>query len=623
MSSRVTSIQLEEGSDEDRLELPGQPYALALWNLIIRPPRRRYDLARLGPSDFRLWSLRVRRVDVNLTNARGMQLRCSHFLPRDLAEGGPGGEPRPVVVYLHQNASCRLEALNLVPLFLPLGISLFAFDFAGCGESDGEYISLGWFERDDLAECVDYLRKSGKVSAVGLWGRSMGAVTALMHADRDHSIGGMVLDSPFCNLTTLASELAQSEYLAVKVPSWLLSGALALGRMRIKSLCGFDIERLAPERHVGDSYIPALFVHGWGDDFIGPHHTQKLFEAYNGDKELEMVDGDHNSPRPAALNRKAVLFFCRAFRCNPAPQGGESGNLARMLGLDALGLGGSLDQPYMSKQLTLEAGKQLALVGSLPAAADATEPQPQPRQRPWLGERQQVFLPFRAEGALQLCEASSEAGFCVCALPTPSEWGGVSRPPEVVLAYVAADGLHVALAAESGREEMAHALCHIDLAVPVLCVLELRPNPTRLRLTLGSGGPELEYLLREEYEQEVVVWLWDSRRGEASFFDCAFMDLTPPLVTDGGTGGGAAGEAPVLGGAAAAGEAAAAMGLVDGGGPAALSRGGPALPPALPAARPQVVRRGDSISSEARQRRPAADAGGGGSGGSGGYCQSQ
>mmetsp|Transcript_89155 Transcript_89155/g.224268 ORF Transcript_89155/g.224268 Transcript_89155/m.224268 type:complete len:616 (+) Transcript_89155:150-1997(+) len=529
MSSR-TSIQLEEGCDDDRLELPGQPYALALWNLIIRPPRRRYDLSRLGPTDFRLWSVCVKRVDVNLTNSRGMTLKCSHFLPRGLAEGGSDLEPRPVVIYLHQNASCRLEALNLVPLFLPLGISLFCFDFAGCGESDGEYISLGWFERDDLAECVEYLRKTGKVSAIGLWGRSMGAVTALLHADRDHSIGGMVLDSPFCNLMTLASELAQSEYLAVKVPSWLLSGALAVGRMRIRSLCGFDIEQLTPERHVGDSFIPALFVHGRGDDFIPPHHTEKLFEAYNGDKELEMVDGDHNSPRPNALNRKAVLFFCRAFRCSPTPQAGDDGNLARLLGLDTLGLDGSLDLPHVSRQLVLEAGRQLAIAGSCPRPPAGSSP-PATAARPWLGDRQQVFLPFRAEGALQVCDPLAEAGFCICLVPAPSEWGGHSRPPEVLLAYAAADGLHLARASERGREDLAHARAEIDLAVPVLSILELRPSPTRLRLALGTGGLVLEHALREECEPEVFVWLWDSRRGEALFFDCAFMDLMHPLAS--------------------------------------------------------------------------------------------
>lgn len=82
---------------------------------------------------------------------------------------------------------------------MPANIQLFCFDFAGCGLSEGknkfnilyllinknsnlanfninflgEYISLGWFERDDVEVIVDFLRKSNKVSTIGLWGRSM------------------------------------------------------------------------------------------------------------------------------------------------------------------------------------------------------------------------------------------------------------------------------------------------------------------------------------------------------------------------------------------------------------------------------------------------------------------
>lgn len=514
-------IQLEEGSDEDRLELPEQPYALALWNLIIRPPRRRYELSRLGPADFRLWSVHVRRVDIDLTNSRGLRLRCSHFLPRGLAEAGASATPRPVVIYLHQNASCRLEALQLVPLFLPLGIMLFSFDFAGCGESDGEYVSLGWHEREDLAKCIEYLRSTGKVSSIGLWGRSMGAVTALMHADRDHTIGGMVLDSPFSNLSTLVSELAQSEYLAVKVPDWLLSVALAFGRMRIRSLCDFDIEELTPEEHVGDSFVPALFVHGRDDDFVQPHHSQKLHEAYNGDKELELVEGDHNSPRPSAMQRKAVLFFCRALRVDPEPQTTRHGNLLRALDLESLASQSMFDYIVPSRRLIFEVASKLAVMGSLPPSTDS-----RPRLPPWLGERQQVYMPIRAENALQLSETSSEAGFCVSLMPQLSEWGGSSRPPEVLVAYAAADGLHIARASERGREALMHAPCALDLSVPILCILELRPNPARLRLSLGTGGPEVVRLIGEECEPEVSVWLWDSQLGDTQFFECAFADLS-------------------------------------------------------------------------------------------------
>ena len=59
---------------------------------------------------------------------------------------------------------------------------------------EGDYISLGWWEREDLGAVVSHLRECGTVSTIGLWGRSMGAVTALLHGDRDPSIAAMVLD---------------------------------------------------------------------------------------------------------------------------------------------------------------------------------------------------------------------------------------------------------------------------------------------------------------------------------------------------------------------------------------------------------------------------------------------
>ncbi len=42
-------------------------------------------------------------------------------------------------------------------LLLPAGITVFALDFSGSGKSEGEYISLGWFERDDVKVVTDHL----------------------------------------------------------------------------------------------------------------------------------------------------------------------------------------------------------------------------------------------------------------------------------------------------------------------------------------------------------------------------------------------------------------------------------------------------------------------------------
>ena len=44
----------------------------------------------------------------------------------------------------------------------------------GCGISEGEYISLGYYERNDLDCVIQYLRDHKDVSTIGLWGRSMG-----------------------------------------------------------------------------------------------------------------------------------------------------------------------------------------------------------------------------------------------------------------------------------------------------------------------------------------------------------------------------------------------------------------------------------------------------------------
>ena len=79
----------------------------------------------------------------------------------------------PVVIYLHGNSSCRLEGLRMAPELLKRDINVFVFDFAGCGMSEGEYISLGWHEKDDLRIIIDFVEKIPGVSKIGVWGNNI------------------------------------------------------------------------------------------------------------------------------------------------------------------------------------------------------------------------------------------------------------------------------------------------------------------------------------------------------------------------------------------------------------------------------------------------------------------
>ena len=45
------------------------------------------------------------------------------------------------------------------------------------------------------------------ICSIVLWGTSMGAVSALLCAERDPGISAMVLDVPFAKLSQLATEL--------------------------------------------------------------------------------------------------------------------------------------------------------------------------------------------------------------------------------------------------------------------------------------------------------------------------------------------------------------------------------------------------------------------------------
>lgn len=120
-------------------------------------------------------------------------------------------EQMPCVVYLHGNCSSRTEAIPAANILLPMDMTVFSFDFSGCGKSEGEWVTLGYKEQDDLSTVIAYLRSTGRVSMIGLWGRSMGAVTSIFYASRDpSSIAGMVLDSPFSSLNNLTMELART-----------------------------------------------------------------------------------------------------------------------------------------------------------------------------------------------------------------------------------------------------------------------------------------------------------------------------------------------------------------------------------------------------------------------------
>lgn len=278
----------------------GEQYNQA-WKAVIRPPRNSYSVEELGPVRFNLGKSLYKRTDLRLKSPRGHMLECSHFLPARIPE-----EKQPCVVYLHGNSSSRLEALSVLPLLLPLDVSIFCLDLSGSGRSQGDYVSLGHNEEEDLCTALEYLRQLSTVTSIGLWGRSMGAATAIMRAAKDSKLAACVLDSPFSDLRTLAAELVGQ---VVTLPKFLVDIGLEVVRSEIQSRAGFDPDLVLPIKCAPRARCPALFGAAEDDSIVTAHHAQVLHNAWGGPRTIRLFSGDHNSERPAWFLAEASQFL--------------------------------------------------------------------------------------------------------------------------------------------------------------------------------------------------------------------------------------------------------------------------------------------------------------------------
>lgn len=83
-----------------------------------------------------------------------------------------------VLLYLHGNTSSRCEGFFQLN-FLPQDVGLACFDFNACGNrTEKQYITLGKDEVEEVDAAVRFLK--GRGLKVAVWGRSMGAVSALL-----------------------------------------------------------------------------------------------------------------------------------------------------------------------------------------------------------------------------------------------------------------------------------------------------------------------------------------------------------------------------------------------------------------------------------------------------------
>lgn len=169
------------------------------------------------------------------------------------------------------------------------GVPFLLIDLRACGDSEGDYMTYGWKESEDLLLWISWLiGKCGESCRIFLHGISMGAGTVLMTGDKElpEQVAGVVAD---CGYTSACDEFAYQIKKCFHMP--MVAPILFLTNLISKKKAGFDIRKAAPIEAVKTCKVPHLFIHGDKDDYVPYYMMDELYEACNARKWKVTVPG--------------------------------------------------------------------------------------------------------------------------------------------------------------------------------------------------------------------------------------------------------------------------------------------------------------------------------------------
>ena len=156
------------------------------------------------------------------------------------------------------------------------------------GESEGDFIGMGWTDRDDCNLWIQYILEQDHEAKIVLHGQSMGAATALMMTGEENCSGhicAVVSDCAYTDAYSMFGEKIEEWFYLPPFP--LVDSACVVLRLR----GGYNLKNASAIRAVQKSSTPTLFIHGDEDAMIPVQMSKDLYEAAACPKEILIVEG--------------------------------------------------------------------------------------------------------------------------------------------------------------------------------------------------------------------------------------------------------------------------------------------------------------------------------------------
>ena len=191
------------------------------------------------------------------------------------------------LIFLHGFTETRAVGLYYTNVYLNAGFNLLLVDSRAHGESGGNSVTWGVYEKYDVDQWVDWVRQRFPSGLIGVHGLSMGAATALLHAEMNEStkrVAFYIADSPYSDFeTVLTMQIKQRLHLPGNIPPrFLLPYANIVAYFNSR----FTFYEASPIRAVSNVTTPILYIHGEEDKIIPANMSQELYNATKGPRQI-------------------------------------------------------------------------------------------------------------------------------------------------------------------------------------------------------------------------------------------------------------------------------------------------------------------------------------------------
>ena len=218
---------------------------------------------------------------------------------------------RPWVVLLHGYTGWKEEMYHYAARYYERGFNILVPDLRCQGESDGDYIGMGWSDRQDVMIWISKILESYPEADIVLHGESMGASCALM-------LTGLELPE---NVRCVVSDCAYTDSMSMfrkQLKDWFNLpdlGFVSSARLWLIIRGGYDLKQASALDQVKLSKTPTLIIQGDQDRIVPVESASELYDACTAsenDKELMIVEGAGHAQScykdPAAYYNRVFEF---------------------------------------------------------------------------------------------------------------------------------------------------------------------------------------------------------------------------------------------------------------------------------------------------------------------------